>query len=159
LRAAGEKIGADSVYSRRKGREGKRKKGLKRLGDLVLLALVGYGVDYRLLSAWILGFVLLGTLVFSSPGAVGPAVNVDPGKPIPEPVATKCDTQLRNCDIDFVEAAGVSLNTFLPIQLPIGETWKPTYVILASIMKLAGWIVVPVGVAALTGLLQREGAS
>jgi uncharacterized protein YjbI with pentapeptide repeats len=159
LRTAGDSSGADSVYSRRRSLERKKKTGLHWFGDAILWALVGYGVNYWLLCGWIFFIVLFGSLVFDSEGSVRPAVEIDPDKPIPEPIVTACDDQMHNCDINIVEAAGVSLNTFLPIQLPIGETWEPSYVIFASLMKLAGWIIVPVGVAAISGLLKREGTT
>jgi hypothetical protein len=58
----------------------------------------------------------------------------------------------------------VSVHQFLPVDIPSGTDWKPTgkrvmYVIpvhlFASILKIAGWIFVPLGVAAVTGLLRR----
>ena len=158
LRAVADSHGADKVYYKRRVQESKRKSGHYSVLDWVSRILVGYGVGYRELFGWIAAFIIVGMVIFQFPGAVRPAVDIDPAKPIPEPIKAAC-VDLRDCDVDWLEAAGVSANTFLPIQLPIGETWEPSYVVPASLMKLAGWIIVPLGVAALTGLLQRTAAT
>jgi hypothetical protein len=159
LRAKADTHGADEVYYQRRVQEDQKKSGLYRVGDSILRLLVGYGVGYKKLFGWIAAFVVAGMLIFQFPGAVRPAADLDLAKPLPEPIVAACNDQGRDCDVDLLEAAGVSLNTFLPIQLPIGETWEPSYAVLASLIKLAGWLIVPLGVAALTGLLQRSSAA
>jgi hypothetical protein len=65
------------------------------------------------------------------------------------------------------EAFWVSLNTFLPvIEIPSGADWEPSsqiipvlgikFTTLATLLVLAGWILVPVAVAGIAGLLKRS---
>jgi len=161
FRADGNTRDADSVYARRRRREGQRKTKLYWIGDQVQRIVVGYGVGYGRLFGWILAFIVLGLFIFQLPGAVQPAADVPSGQPVPTPISDRCNDQLTNCEISWVEAAGVSLNTFLPIGLPIGNIWTPSgimhYTIFASLLKLAGWIIIPLGIAAVTGFLQRAG--
>jgi hypothetical protein len=128
-----------------------------------LRILTGYGVGYLRLFGWILAFIVLGLFIFQLPGAVQPVADVPPGEPVPALISDRCNDKFANCEISWVEAAGVSLNAFLPVGLPIGDTWKPSsimvFTIFASLLKLAGWIIIPLGVAALTGLLQRGGST
>lgn len=73
----------------------------------------------------------------------------------------------------FTQAVGVSFNQFIPIvQIPSGSKWKPSekliplpfgkrfyyfsYAFYGTIHALLGAILVPLGVAALTGLLHRR---
>ena len=74
----------------------------------------------------------------------------------------------------YFEAFWVSLNTFLPVvEIPSGADWKPSsqniwetqtpwgmlgikFTTFATLWTLAGWILVPVGVAGISGLLKRS---
>src|SRR5215217_2088555 len=55
----------------------------------------------------------------------------------------------------------VPKTAYLSLIRVYDETWKPSdgtfFTIFASLLKLAGWIIVLIGVAALTGLLRRGG--
>jgi hypothetical protein len=101
----------------------------------------------------IVPILIIGTLIFHFEGAV------------------KLDIQLPSMmssqvTLPWWEAFWVSLNTFLPIEIPSGADWKPSSQIIpvlgikfttfATMLNLAGWILVPVGVAGIAGLLKRS---
>jgi hypothetical protein len=77
---------------------------------------------------------------------------------------TKID---RGIHLPWSEAAWVSLNLFLPVEIPSGVEWKPSsrswpypkwglkFSSWATLLKLVGWILIPVGLAGLTGWLKR----
>lgn len=165
-RQAGEDRMADDVYYRRRSLEGRHKKGLRRWGDLTLWALVGYGVKPARLIVFVLAFLVLGTLVFQTPNAARPAQD----SPIS---AARCE---QRCELAWSEAFWMSVDTFLPLPggLPSGAAWEAStnpvtlstpifrsqlpisFSSVASLMRLAGWVIVPVGIAGLTGVLQRS---
>jgi hypothetical protein len=116
--------------------------------DRFLFYFTGYGVRlYRLLLA-LVPILIIGTYIFQLEGAVTPELH---------------------SAIPWSEAFWVSLNTFLPvIEIPSGADWKPSSQIIpiipvlnikfttfATLLVLAGWILVPVAVAGITGLLKR----
>jgi hypothetical protein len=156
FRRAGKDKLADDVYYMRKRRESAQKTIRKPgawLLDRFLWLLTGYGVRlYRLLLPIVL-ILLIGTIIFHLEGAV------------------KLDIQLpcmmsSQVTLPCWEAFWVSLNTFLPIGIPSGADWKPSSQIIpmlgikfttfATLLDLAGWILVPVGVAGIAGLLKRS---
>jgi len=59
----------------------------------------------------------------------------------------------------FWDGFWVSVRHFLPVEIPAGARWKPrsnsVFEVFATLLKLAGWILVPVGLAGLTGILKR----
>jgi hypothetical protein len=119
--------------------------------DRFLFWFTGYGVRlYRLLGA-IVPILIIGTLIFHLEGAV-----------TPEQLPSMMSSQVT---LPCWEAFWVSLNTFLPIEIPSGADWKPSSQIIpllgikfttfATLLDLAGWILVPLGVAGIAGLLKR----
>ena len=106
----------------------------------------------------------MNSLFFSVPGTVA-AREPRTGLARPEPVR-----------LSSFEAFGVSLHQFLPVDVPLGSPWIPsdrhvdiTVPLIARklpapfdvpsffatfFLRLAGWILMPLGVAALTGLLR-----
>ena len=71
--------------------------------------------------------------------------------------------------LNMREALGVSLNYFLPVSVPVASCWAASgnnafalfrqpvsFLLWGSLLKLMGWIFVPLGVAALSGLLRRD---
>lgn len=170
LRAAGRAWDADKIYL--EGRHRERRLKWKR-GDfagwfisLVYWAGANYGVRPIQLVIFAAALLTLGTLYFSSAGTVRE------DKPV-----NRSGTAPRGRLSNF-EAFGVSLHQFLPVQVPLGSRWvpieQPAVVALPGISKslppplsipsffatfflrLAGWILVPLGVAALTGLLRTK---
>ena len=117
--------------------------------------LAHYGVrPYRLL-----GFALLliasGTLVFHQPGAVELKTpgSRDAYHSDQKGGAPRCPKVLT-----IGESVRFSLRNFLPVELPLLEDCQaaPGYCSdFAALLKVFGWIIVPVGVAALAGFLQH----
>jgi hypothetical protein len=106
-------------------------------------------------------FIMVGLFVFATPGAVEPREIRAPGTAVRDFTKTP---------LSLYEALGFSLRTFIPIvELPVGTRWVPSSTPLwgtavtvdayASAHRLAGAILVPLGVAALTGLLFRRDKS
>jgi hypothetical protein len=149
FRRAGKDEDADDVYYKGRRRESNeiiKKDNLPAwLKDRFLWLLTGYGVRLRYLILPIFFILLVGTYVFTQPGAV----------------LLKSETNqtllIRPMD-SYLEAFYVSLNLFLPIEIPSGAFWKPSqnFAIFGTLLKLAGWILVPLGVAGISGLLKRS---
>ncbi|MCK4937787.1 MAG: pentapeptide repeat-containing protein [Methanosarcinales archaeon] len=110
-----------------------------------LQLLTGYGVRVKRLLFFIVLILLAGTYIFNQPGAV-----------VLKPEANQ--TLLIWPMDSYLEAFYVSLNLFLPIEIPSGTFWKPSqnFAIFGTLLKLAGWILVPIGVAGISGLLKRS---
>jgi uncharacterized protein YjbI with pentapeptide repeats len=160
LRAMGQGHAADNVYLMRQHRE----RGLilmrGELGtwafSMLYWALGNYGVRPLRLIAFAAALLWAGTTIFQSPGAVSAKdrFGAVSSKPI----------QLTRWD-----AFGVSLHQFLPVDVPIGAAWVPSEkeitiktppldlrptTFATFFLRLAGWVLVPLGVAAVTGLLR-----
>ncbi|MDR6222596.1 pentapeptide repeat-containing protein, partial [Methanococcoides alaskense] len=150
FRRAGKDKLADDVYYEQKRRESGQKT-LRTpsawLLDRFLWLVTGYGVRLHRLSAFIALILLSGTIIFHFEGAVEPMLNMQP--PL---------------HLSYWEAFWVSLNTFLPVEIPSGANWIPSsksivlgirFTTFATLLKLAGWIFVPVGIAGISGILKR----
>jgi hypothetical protein len=161
FRQAGEEDLANKVYYKRKRLESSRIT-LRRpdawILDRFLWLLTGYGVQlWRLLVAIAL-ILVIGTFIFHVDGAVEPKQIYQP-PPIAE-IQGKADEKLS---LTCFQAFWVSLNLFLPIEIPSGSEWKPSsqalwkirFTTFATLLKLLGWILVPVGVAGLSGWLKH----
>jgi hypothetical protein len=151
FRRAGKDKLADDVYYELKCRESDQKT-LRNPGawllDHFLWLFTGYGVRLHRLSVFIALILLIGTIIFHFEGAVEPKLDMQPLPHLP-----------------YWEAFWVSLNTFLPVEIPSGENWIPSSKIIrvlgirfttfATLLKLAGWILIPVGIAGISGILKR----
>jgi len=115
------------------------------LKEVSLQWLTGYGVRVKRLLIFIVLILLAGTYIFNQPGAVVLKSDVN-------------QTLLIWPMDSYLEAFYVSLNLFLPIEIPSGVFWKPSqnFAIFGTLLKLAGWILVPIGVAGISGLLKRS---
>jgi uncharacterized protein YjbI with pentapeptide repeats len=164
LRRAGDDRAADKVYLAGRRAEGRQKPPLSRLLDLIYGELVNYGVRPWRLAGLAVLFVLFGAWFFNHPGAVQ-VKEKDQRTEMPYPIT-------------WQEALNVGVAHFLPVSLPIKEQLVPnsqivdivlpvpgsgsTFMIhlrpstIATILQLAGWILVPIGVAAMTGVLMRK---
>ena len=150
-RRAGKDKLADDVYYEQKCRESAQKT-LRTPGawllDRFLWLFTGYGVRLYRLIVFIALILLVGTIIFQFEGAVEPRLDMQPPPHLP-----------------YWEAFWVSLNTFLPVEIPSGANWIPSSKIIgflgikfttfATLLKLAGWILVPVGIAGISGILKR----
>ena len=157
LRRAGKDDIADNVYYKGRCREFSENnitlrvsfKWINRflwlLKDGSLKLLTGYGVRVKRLLIFIGLILLAGTYIFNQPGAV--VLNQEANQTL---LIWPMDS--------YWEAFYVSLNLFLPIEIPSGAFWKPSqnFAIFGTLLKLAGWILVPIGVAGISGLLKRS---
>jgi hypothetical protein len=164
LRREGDDQAADKVYLAGRRAEGRQKPSVSRLLDWVYGAFVNYGVKPWRLAGLAVLFVLFGTWFFCHPGTVQ-LKDKDGRTQTPYPIT-------------WEEALNVGVAEFLPVPLPIKEHLVsssqivsialpipgngPAPVIrvrpssVATILQLAGWILVPIGVAAMTGVLMRK---
>jgi hypothetical protein len=178
LRSAGLDGVADDVYLERcrveRAQASFRAHPSRWIGRHVYKWVANCGVQPIRLAVFALLLVAGGTAVFSQPGAVVPVApekNSKTSMAAPPPA----ETQLGRA-----EAFGVSLHQFLPVDVPLGDEWKPAQsaievplgigamkphvrvnptVYATFFLRLAGWILVPLGVAALTGLLRHSSDS
>ncbi|MFL5386540.1 MAG: pentapeptide repeat-containing protein [Longimicrobiaceae bacterium] len=159
LRSMANDRDADDVYRRMRRRNARRLRSRSRLrwlADLGYGAFAGYGLRPELLVYASLAVLALGTFVFQRPGAVMPS---DP--PAGERAAPTT--------ISAWEAAGVSLHQFLPVEVPSGGAWKPSdepitigsrptiaFRTYATFQTLWGFLLIPLFVGVVSGLLQRK---
>lgn len=153
LRLVGKDRAAEDVYLSQRWRTLRyrwrnfRKYWARALGDLVYLLVARFGVrPYQLLVLPIV-VLALGTWLFGQPGAVQPAK----------------DSGQHARQLTAGEAMAVTLNLFIPVDIPLGSSWKAsdnwsplkmTYAAWGTVFRLSGWIFVPLLVAWLTGLLR-----
>jgi uncharacterized protein YjbI with pentapeptide repeats len=147
--------------------------------------LFNYGVRPFRLLGFSLGIVLLGLFMFSRPGAVVDKESKSSAAPASERLAGssaqtasgRSETNqvtgvqaTQPVDLNWTQALGVSLRLFIPIvEIPSGSRWAPSenqaplfryanlsFAGYATLHRIAGAILVPLGIAALTGLLYRK---
>lgn len=169
FRRTGEDRLANDVYFKRKRRESARIKlrnPVAWLKDRFLWLITGYGVRLKYLSVTIALTLLVGTLIFHFEGAVEPRLD----KQQSHAVCLQANLE-RKTSLPYFEAFWISLNLFLPVKIPSGAYWKPSsqvwvfktkcgtlgikFTTFATVLKLVGWILVPLGVAGLSGILKR----
>ncbi len=160
FREAGEEDLAKQVYYERRLWEAERipfgEQTLVWIRDRLLWLLTGYGVQlWRLLI--VIAFILaFGTIIFHARGAVETKKGASPmtgGEADPE----------GRVSLPWSDAFWMSLRLFLPVEIPAGSDWQPSSKTIggvrctswASLLKVVGWILVPLGVAGLTGFLIR----
>ncbi len=161
---------ADRVYYRRKKKESSKMKPPWPFGppdsagtwllDKLHWLLTGYGIRRWPLLILIIIFLLLGCYIFQFDGAVEPYPHCEQLTvvgPMPETGRVYYSIQLK-------EAFWVSLNLFLPIDIPSGSEWRPSDQVLWGVIKfkhigtilvVLGWILFPVAVTNIFGLLRR----
>jgi len=183
LRSTGNDEIADDVYLQLKHNESKRilrdTKGvfglLKKLSDTGYWLIANYGVrPFRLLLFSVL-MIVLGVLVFSRPGALVPKEKPTPdlivsgSGAVDSFVVKEVISQPTPAPMSFTQVLGVSFNQFIPIvEIPSGDNWKPSenriwtsipwisYAAYGTIHRLAGALLLPLGIAWLTGFLHRQ---
>jgi hypothetical protein len=108
-------------------------------------------------------FIAVGTIIFQRPGTVVPKG---------EQLANNTGDAIR---LSRWDAFAMSLRQFLPVDVPMGSAWSPSdkpvdinmrlfrwnrmvqiqpTVFATLFLRLPGWILIPLGVAAITGLLR-----
>ncbi|MGB7061541.1 MAG: pentapeptide repeat-containing protein [Candidatus Zixiibacteriota bacterium] len=160
LRTAGHDELADKVYYRPKCREFwliKKRNPFAWLTDGTLWLLTGFGVRIRRLLAIIAVVLMAGSFVFHFDGAVQPADSSQDLSVLgPHP-------QQGALALEGVEPFWVSLKLFLPVEIPSASRWRPSsrtlwgvkFTSFATFLRLLGWVLVPLGVAGLSGWLKR----
>jgi uncharacterized protein YjbI with pentapeptide repeats len=168
-RQAGRDHDADDIYLCRQLVERGQKRAAHQRGPWLKSFLHGfianYGVrPYRLLVIPII-LLALGTIVLSRPNAVSmkrEAVEVSP--PAAQERPTKSSPESEGYS-RWGLAARLSFRIFIPVELPLASHWEPSdghlleyvrFSDVATVLKIGGWILVPLGVAALTGLLRTK---
>jgi hypothetical protein len=149
FRKSGLEFRANEVYLERRTVEDSLLRGTAKFWDNIYWYLGDWGNDLWH-EFWIaLVFIFLGSLVFLSPEAVQKRENESPGK-----------------KISVGEAISLSIQLFLPIKLPAEPDWSPSrhripfllYLKSSSFgnfLSILGWVLIPLGVAFLAGVLRR----
>jgi uncharacterized protein YjbI with pentapeptide repeats len=174
FRSMGKNREADKIYLERCRTERHHKwdygKGL-RLGwasSGFYRIFANYGVRPIRIAAFSTILLIIGAFVFSQLGAVSPSKEEAKDSQQTSAQGSRKEIALtsspRPIKLSFAGAAAVSLHQFLPIDIPSGSEWKPNRALImrfirsdvyGSILKISGWICVPLGVAAITGILRR----
>jgi len=158
IRTIGKDRDADGVYLLQ--RERALKYDWSHLGERGLLAIAGalywclrFGVRPLRLAVIPLVLLIFSIAIFHQRSAV----------------VAKKDSPCVTHTLDYLEAFGVSVNFLLPVELPVAGCWQATplpafhfgegsvsFSLWGTWLKITGWIFVPLGVAALSGLLRRD---
>ena len=169
FRQAGRDVLANDVFYRWKRQQSKQLPITNPawLPDRFLWLITGYGVRLRRLFLAIAILLAAATLVFQIEGAVEPSNGNKPDHAVGYHIIADSSYALT-----YPEAFWFSLNRFLPVNIPSGESWKPstryllkipgsvsgwgiTFTTVATLIQLAGWVLIPVGLASISGILKR----
>jgi hypothetical protein len=171
-RKAGRDREADDVYLSRQFVERRQKCKNHEYGawlkSFLHWLVANYGVrPYRLIAVPIV-LLVVGMIVFSRPDAARikrePATATAVSPPATPETPVKSAPESEGYSRGGL-AARLSFRIFLPVEVPLAARWEPSdqrlvgpirFSDLATVLKIAGWILVPLGVAALTGLLRTK---
>jgi hypothetical protein len=162
----------------------RRSRELPRLSfDVAQWGVFRFGVRPFRLFGFSVGVVLLGAFVFAHPGAVGPSEQKTvkqineleqlrdslggASRAQAERAVASASRNFFTSPLSRREALWYSARLFVPlVELPAGGAWVPTTQRIdairmtaaeyASLQRIAGFLLVPLGVASLTGLLLRR---
>jgi pentapeptide repeat protein len=164
-RAVGQDRAADDIYLERRSAERKRLRLLHEpiawFLDRLYWCLANYGVrPFRLAVFTVLCFIF-GTLMFHHPGSVqtkNPAASVASSSP-----PTAVCPMLKPGGPGWWDAARLSARYFIPVEISllpsceasINPLWGMTSEDWAAGIRILGWVLVPVGIASLSGILRR----
>jgi uncharacterized protein YjbI with pentapeptide repeats len=166
-RNAGDDTDADAIYLFRCCTERRRQWERREVGSWLFSSVhqlaANYGVKpYRLIVVPLV-LLTLGIFIFARPQAVRQA---DPNLVTEAKVADPGHANLERDEFSsWGLATRLSLRIFLPVEVPLASNWEPSNRKIigplrasdfATLLKIAGWILVPLGVAALTGLLRTK---
>jgi uncharacterized protein YjbI with pentapeptide repeats len=146
---------------------------LSYLSDFIQRHLFNYGIRPLRLLVISLVVILLGSFIFWIKGSVvlrDKKERLAESYAVEKPPTSEKPAPEEKEDLSFTQAVGVSFNQFIPIvEIPSGSKWKPSTELLpkmnlgflsfsfyGTLHRLAGAILVPLGVAALAGMLQRK---
>lgn len=162
FREAGEEDLAKHVYYTRRLWEAHRisfeEQPVMWIRDRLLWLLTGYGVQLWRILIVITLILAFGTVIFHMRGAVEAKRDAR----LSPVVGQKADPDGR-ISLPWSDAFWISLRLFLPVEIPAAADWQPSSRTIggvrctswASVLKVVGWILVPLGVAGLTGFLIR----
>jgi hypothetical protein len=165
LRRAGNDGEAAEVYYERRLRELHQKKKWHPAWttDMLLRYLTGFGVRVSWLLWYIIPILVAGTIIFSLDGALEPKQPTSPLAVVS--LVSEEETLWGMSPARYINAFLISLDLFLPIadiptvgewQVSSGIVWGvPWLTLWATFMIVTGWILVPIGIAGLTGQLKR----
>jgi hypothetical protein len=162
LRAIGDDETADRVYFAQRSRESKNRLHRHNLTDLpgiiwdLFVRLVsGYGVMPSRLIVFTTLLIFAGAVFYLQPGSVSYA----------DAVAQPSGT----ANLDWIQAAELSLDQTLPFDIDAGKRWKPSdqlilelwnvrirYAEIGTFQTILGLVVVPLGIAALAKRLWKD---
>ena len=153
LRRAGSEKDADAIYAERLRVQSTKLSGWRKLQDWVYRVFANYGIDlwHEFWAALIV--LLFGAFVFSRPAAV---------------VSSESSGKIEGT-ISWRNAFFLAVHQFFPLSLPVKPEWDPsrrallkwrrftllTAATYANFLHIFGWILVPLGVAAVAGVLRR----
>ncbi|MDP9097668.1 MAG: pentapeptide repeat-containing protein [Verrucomicrobiota bacterium] len=183
FRATGRDRDANKVYLTRRraerNRYWRRAKvfKLRWAFDAFYWLLAGYGIRPARLLVYSAALILLGTVVFKEPRAAKlktePKISAEvPRSPGSEPVGRTTTAVPEQATEpkkpDWTKGLAISVHQFLPVDVAWGSEWQlqpvPVFYygrlpvrpdVCATILKIAGFIIVPVIIATLAGLLRR----
>jgi hypothetical protein len=149
LRKSGFEQDADKVYAERRRVE--NGKGSGKIWDDSYWLVANYGIDLWHEFIFAIGFLLLGTWVFSRPKSVIP------------------NDEKSKDSISWLNALFLAVHQFLPLSLPVKARWTPSHHILckwktrslltaatyANLLQIVGWILIPLAAAWLAGFLHH----
>jgi hypothetical protein len=127
--------------------------------DMLLRYLTGFGVRVRWLLWYIIPILVAGKIIFSLGGTLEPqqpTSSIAVASLVSEPERLQGMSAAR-----YINAALISLDLFLPItDIPTVGEWQASrgvlWLFLVEVfMIVIGWILVPIGIAGLTGQLKR----
>jgi len=137
-------------------------------GDVLLKYLTGYGVRTWLLSIYIVLFLIVGTCIFWQDSTVRPRASVTSdarvavGTNTGELSTPSSVEEQRSSERTWqtLSPFAYSLDLFLPlVNLRYDERWEPTDQVrvgYALVHAMAGWLLVPLLVASLAGIVRRQ---
>jgi hypothetical protein len=147
---------ADTVYIERRWREREGLPWFKRWWNLFLWSSVGYGRRPWLAFLWSAGFVVLGYFIFrESKEKIRESMH---GGELAKMEQQKSSDHKRTYN-----AFWYSLDLLAPaIDLHVADFWKPKekiphaafYRSYVRVQRILGWILIPIGLAALTGIIR-----
>jgi len=163
FRAAGDERTAEEVYLERRRAARQNLANTHKWSwfrDWLYWQTLNYGVRPYHLGVYVVIALALGTWAFQAPNAVRESSKNSSGSVVLKQQSSVPPTQKQ---LGLWDAGRLSLRFFLPVSIPLETDIEPTtnrwcfikFSDLAALLSIMGWIIVPVGIAATTGLLRR----